>query len=97
MAQSAAERIAGALQGLEPTEFALRDDSAAHAGHPGASGGGGHYRLLLRSARFTGLSRIERHRLVYDSLGSLMGREIHALSLELLAPDEGPRSCGGPG
>ena len=75
-------------QALEPLELELLDDSARHRGHAGAAAGGGHFEARIRSARFTGLSRVARHRLVYDAVGDLMGRDIHALALVLLAPDE---------
>lgn len=64
------------------------DDSAQHAGHPGARGGGGHYTVTVVSARFRGLGPLERHRLVYEALGDLMHQEIHALSVRALAPEE---------
>jgi BolA protein len=76
------------LQALAPIELQIGDDSAQHAGHVGAAGGGGHYRLRLVSTRFSGLSRMARHRLVYDCLDNLMQREIHALTMTLLAPNE---------
>ena len=37
---------------------------------------------------FAGKSTLQRHRLVYATLGSLMGREIHALGLKTLTPEE---------
>jgi BolA family transcriptional regulator, general stress-responsive regulator len=73
---------------LEPQVLRLHDDSARHAGHEGAKGGGGHYRLHLVSARFEGLPRLARHRLVYDSLGDLLEREVHALAMTLQSPTE---------
>jgi BolA protein len=72
---------------LQPTELQLRDDSHLHAGHAGAREGG-HYQLHIRSARFTGLSRVARHRLVYDALGPLGPRGVHALAIQALAPEE---------
>jgi len=75
---------------LDPLELAIEDESALHAGHPGAAGGGGHYRMILVSAAFAGQPRIARHRLVYDALTDLMHREIHALAMTLLAPGETP-------
>ena len=83
------ERIRQRLQVLAPVALDLHDDSASHAGHAGAASGGGHYRLHMTSAAFVGLSRVARHRLVYDSLGNLMQREVHALTMTLLAPGEG--------
>jgi BolA protein len=73
---------------LAPVEIAVVDDSAQHAGHAGAASGGGHYNLRVVSARFTGLSRVARHRLVYDSLSDLMRSAIHALAIEALTLDE---------
>lgn len=75
---------------LAPSEIRIVDDSARHAGHAGAASGGGHYQLHLRSAAFSGLPRVARHRLVYDALHDLMKRDIHALAMTLLAPDESP-------
>lgn len=78
------------LQALTPIALSIEDESALHAGHPGAAGGGGHYRMTLVSAAFTGQPKVARHRLVYDSLADLMKRDIHALAMTLLAPDEEP-------
>lgn len=47
-----------------------------------------HYTARIVSADFSGRSRIERHRLVHAAIGPELGREIHALSLELKSPDE---------
>jgi acid stress-induced BolA-like protein IbaG/YrbA len=57
-------------------------------------GDGQHFHALIVSARFGGLSRIERHRLVYAALGDRMRQEIHALSMRTLAPGE-PGTDGG--
>ena len=76
------------LAALQPELIDIADDSALHAGHAGAAGGGGHYTLRIVSARFTGISRVARHRLVYDTLASLMQHRIHALALTTLAPGE---------
>ena len=74
------------LQVLEPTLIEIIDDSAKHAGHVGAREGGGHFRLRIIATCFSGLNVIARHRLVYDALGTLMRREIHALSIDASAP-----------
>jgi len=74
-------------QALEPSQLAVRDDSAQHAGHAGAREGG-HYTVTLVSERFRGLTRIARHRLVYDALGPLGGAGIHALAIEARTPEE---------
>lgn len=84
------EEIEATLQAaLAPSELTLRNDSHLHAGHAGAREGS-HYHLSIRSARFAGLSRVARHRLVYSALASLMPRGIHALAIEALAPDDKP-------
>jgi len=64
------------------------DDSALHAGHLGAQGGGGHYRVVVVSARFEGLSRVAAQRLVYQALGELMTTDIHALEMRTLTPEQ---------
>ena len=71
-----------------PVHLEIEDESAAHAGHPGARSGGGHYRVYLVSDRFGGLASVARHRLVYDALRDLMQRDIHALALSLVTPGE---------
>lgn len=80
------ETIRASLQrDFAPSELQILDDSAAHAGHAGAREGG-HYRVRIASSRFAGLSHIERHRLVYSALAALMGRGIHALSIDARTP-----------
>ena len=83
------ERIQALLQSaLTPAECVVDDESHLHAGHAGAASGGGHYRLRLVSARFEGLNKVARHRLVYDALHEMMPQEIHALAMTLLTPGE---------
>ena len=72
---------------LEPVELELVDDSAAHAGHAGARSGA-HFNLRIVSARFAGLPRISRHRLVYDALRPWMAEGVHALAIDASTPDE---------
>ena len=76
------------LVALQPQSLEITDDSALHAGHAGAKDGGGHFRMIIVSAQFAGLSTLKRHRLVYAALGSLMQREIHAMSITALTPEE---------
>lgn len=76
---------------FEPVHLELGDESARHVGHAGAAGGGGHYHLVLVSAAFAGVPLIQRHRRVYEALGDMMTREIHALSMRTLAPEEWER------
>lgn len=72
---------------LAPSELQVNDDSAAHAGHAGAREGS-HLSVRIVSDRFTGLTRLARHRLVYDSLSTLMPQGIHALVIDARAPGE---------
>jgi BolA protein len=83
-----AEIIATRLAPLEPVHLALDDDSAAHAGHPGATGGAGHFSLTIVSDRFSGAPRLARHRAVLDRLADLIPYPVHALAIRAYTPDE---------
>jgi BolA protein len=72
---------------LSPTRIEVGDDSHRHAGHAGALEGG-HYTVRITSPRFAGLTRVARHRLVYDALGPLAPQRVHALAIVARAPDE---------
>jgi BolA protein len=85
---SAAELIKQKLAGLDPESLEIVDESSRHAGHEGARGGGGHYRLTIVSRRFAGQPAQARHRMVYDALGGLMRKEIHALAIKACTPEE---------
>jgi BolA protein len=83
------ERIAERLrQALQPVELEIVDDSHLHAGHVGAADGRGHFSVRIVAERFAGLAVVRRHRLVYEAVGDLMQTDIHALSIQALAPDE---------
>lgn len=82
------DEIRRRLTVLQPSQLEIVDESALHAGHEGAKSGGGHYRMMIVSPLFTGHATIKRHRLVYDALGTLMKREIHAMSMTTISPDE---------
>ncbi len=77
-------RLQAALPGVQ---LEVQDDSHLHAGHAGAREGG-HFTVRLRGMRFAGLSRVARHRLIYDALGPLGAIGIHALAIDARAPDE---------
>jgi BolA protein len=85
---SVIDAMRASLATLDPVTIEIHDDSAKHAGHAGARSGGGHFRLTIVSPRFAGCKTMERHRLVYDAVGPLMKREIHALSISAKTPDE---------
>jgi stress-induced morphogen len=72
-AEELKERIERALPGSEASVEDL-------------TGGGDHFRAEVVSERFTGLSRIDQHRLVYDVFGREVGGPIHALSIKTSTP-----------
>jgi len=88
MPESTVDTLRERLQALEPERLEIADNSALHAGHEGARSDGGHFRLILVSSRFRGLSPLARHRLVYHAAGPMMQREIHALTMILRTPEE---------
>ena len=89
MSGNAAERIETRLrERFRPEHLELADDSARHAGHRGATSGGGHFLVLLVSKEFEGLTLLERHRRVNEALDGLFGETIHALGLKTLTPAE---------
>jgi BolA protein len=49
---------------------------------------GAHFGLVVVSDEFDGMSRVDRHRAVYDALGDAMGGDIHAVEISARAPDE---------
>ena len=73
-------------QRLTPTRLEVIDESAAHAGHAGAdgTGSGTHFRVRIAAPAFEGVSRVARHRLVYDALQDFTARGLHALAIEVL-------------
>ena len=76
-------RIHAALtEAFAPTDLNVVDDSAAHAGHPGARDGRGHFRIQIVGGVPSG-TRMEQHRMVYAALGDMMETDIHALSVQV--------------
>ena len=74
---------------LSPTRLDLDNQSARHHGHAGDNGSGeSHFALIIESAAFTGLNRVQRQRAVYAALGDLMVERVHALSIKALAPGD---------
>ena len=88
LAAARVERIRALVQDrLQPQRLEIRDDSAAHAGHAGG-GGKGHLRLVIVAACFSGMTLVQRHRLVHDALAELLVEEIHSLALVTKTPEE---------
>ena len=75
-----------------PTFLKIVNESEKHRGHGQGPKGLGlaetHFAIKMASARFVGLSRLDRHRLVFKVLADLMPDPIHALRLELVDGDE---------
>ena len=71
---------------LEPFHLEIENESHRHRGHDGADDSGeSHFRLVIKSKQFKGLTRIQRHRLVYKALSPHPMSRIHALRMELSA------------
>lgn len=81
-------KIRERLAPLSPEHLEIEDESARHAGHEGAKGGGGHYRLTIVSARFADKSLLARHRMINELLGEMLQNEIHAISIKAYTPGE---------
>ncbi len=93
MAHPSVDRIRAKLESaFVAAQVAVLDDSARHAGHEGARGGGGHFQVRIESQAFAGRSRLERHRMVYEALAEMLPGEIHALNIEAISPDDDNQS-----
>jgi BolA protein len=95
-------RIADAIHdkltaAFAPQALEVRDESAQHAGHGGATRGDGsqgetHFHVRLVSQAFDGVSRVERQRRIYAALAAELAGPVHALSLAALTPAEAART-----
>ncbi len=75
-------------EALDPEHLEIEDESHRHRGHVGAADGRGHFRVRIVSRTFAGRNRLARHRLVYAALDRALEREVHALAIQALAPEE---------
>jgi stress-induced morphogen len=73
---------------FQPEELSVKDQSHLHIGHEGAKDGKGHFDVIVVSHAFSGLSRIQRHQLVYEALSDLMETDVHALRIKAASPSE---------
>jgi BolA protein len=72
-----------------PTRLDVIDESHRHEGHAGSRPGGEtHYKVHIVSDAFRGKSRIERHRMVNETLSSELKGGVHALAIHASAPGE---------
>jgi BolA protein len=74
---------------LSPTRLDVINDSASHSGHAGDDGSGeSHFTVEIESAAFSGVSRLQRQRMVLAALGDIPGDRVHALAIKARAPGE---------
>ena len=86
----AAQMIERLTAALSPTRLELEDQSHQHIGHAGHDvRGESHFALIIESAAFVGLNRVERQRKIYAALGELMHERVHALTIKAKEPGEG--------
>jgi acid stress-induced BolA-like protein IbaG/YrbA len=53
-----------------------------------------HFEAVVIAAAFAGKRSVQRHQLVYGTLGSAVGNEIHALALQVFTPEEYTQQAG---
>jgi BolA protein len=84
------QRIEAALAALQPQHLQVLDESHMHS-----RGLQTHFKAVLVSDQFAGLSSVKRHQKVYATLGDLMG-EFHALALHTYTPEEWAKTAAAP-
>lgn len=76
-------------QAFSPSRLEIVDDSDKHKGHAGhREGGESHFTVIIESADFAGLGRVERQRRVNQALAAELAGPVHALSIKASAPGE---------
>ena len=76
-------------QAFQPTRLEVLNESHLHAGHRGSPGTGeSHFRVLVVSAAFAGKSRVDRHRLINETLAAELKGGVHALAIKAYAPED---------
>ncbi len=72
-----------------PSKLEIINDSAKHSGHSGDDGSGeSHFTIVIESEHFSGVSRLNRQRMIIGALGDIPGQRVHALAIKASAPDE---------
>ncbi len=54
-----------------------------------------HFEAVVVASAFAGKRAIQRHQMVYATLGAAVGQEIHALALQVFTPEEYASQSGG--
>ena len=84
-----AEEIKQRLEFLQASFIDIKDDSKFHAEHiENPTGGLTHATITLVSEQFTGLSQIQRHKLIYSALKDALQSSLHALVLKTYTKSE---------
>ena len=82
-----AEKLTAAFA---PASLRVEDESHQHQGHAGhRPGGQTHYRVYIVADAFRGKSRIDRHRMINQTLARELTEGVHALAIHASAPGEG--------
>jgi len=77
-------------EAFAPQSLKVEDESHQHQGHAGhRPGGQTHFRVYIVSPVFKGKTRIERHRMINQTLSSELEGSVHALAIHASAPGEG--------
>jgi len=74
------------MDNLKAESVEVIDESHKHAGHAGAKTGMGHFEVHIVASVFADKSMLQQHRMVYDALGDMMQKDIHALSIKASTP-----------
>jgi BolA protein len=82
------DRIRSLLeQRFDPVQLDLEDQSHLHAGHAGARDGRGHFKVVIKAEAFRDKTKLQQHRLVYETLNEMLQTDIHALIIEAHSPE----------
>src|SRR3982751_4336085 len=74
---------------VAPDQWDFEDQTNQHHGHAGwRESGETHFRVSIRSAQFSGRSRVERQRAIYAVLSEELTGPVHALAISARAPGE---------
>ncbi len=84
-----ADEIKQRLEHLTHSFIEVRDDSASHAEHiENPTGGLTHATITIVSEEFVGLSSVQGHKLIYNSLRDALAASLHALCLKTYTKEE---------
>jgi BolA family transcriptional regulator, general stress-responsive regulator len=77
-------------EAFAPQSLNVVDESERHEGHAGhRPGGETHFRIYIVSELFKGMTRLQRHRLINQTLSGEIEGGVHALAIHAAAPGEG--------